>query len=162
MHEPRVRLRAARPSDCERVWQINNDPGARAASRSSDPIPLGDHVHWFHRRLGDPDTLIDMIEDDAGRPVGVVRIESSGAAAEMSLAIDPSERGRGVGCAAVRAAALEAADRWPGLPIEAWVAEDNPASIRCFETAGFTRAGRRPIGRRWFRRYRIQTAGETR
>lgn len=161
MDEPRVRLRAARLSDCERVWQINNETSARAASRSSDPIPLGEHVHWFHRRLVDPDTLIDMIEVDAGRPVGVVRIESSGAAAEISLAIDPSERGRGVGGAAVRAAAMEAAERWPGLPIEAWVAEDNPASIRCFEAAGFTRAGRRPIGRRWFRRYRIHTGGES-
>lgn len=155
-----VRLRAARPSDCERVWQINNESSAREASRSTDPIPLRDHVHWFNLRLTDPATLLDMVEVEAGRAVGVVRLEWAGGAAELSVAIDPAERGRGVGGAAVRAATAEAAARWPGLPLEAWVAESNRASIKVFEAAGFIVAGRRPIGRRWFRRYRHHPGGD--
>lgn len=149
-----IRLRAARPSDCERVWQLNNEASARAASRSTQPIPLADHVRWFNVRLGDPDTVLDIVEVGPGRAVGVVRLEWRGEAAEISLAIDPAERGRGVGSATVRAAAAAAAARWPGSPVVAWVAADNQASVRCFETAGFVRVGGRLISGRWFCEYR--------
>jgi UDP-2,4-diacetamido-2,4,6-trideoxy-beta-L-altropyranose hydrolase len=149
-----LRLRAARPSDCERVWRFNNEASARAASRSTEPIPLADHVRWFNVRLGDPDTVLDIVEVDAGRPVGVVRIEWRGEAAELSVTIDPAERGRGLGSATVRAAVAAAAARWPAAPVVAWIAADNEASVRCFEAAGFEPAGGRPIGGRWFREYR--------
>jgi UDP-2,4-diacetamido-2,4,6-trideoxy-beta-L-altropyranose hydrolase len=154
MAETAVRLRAARPGDCDLVWQLNNEAGARAASRSSAAIAHGDHVRWFNARLGDPDSALDIVELDGERAVGVVRLEWRGRAAELSLAIDPAVRGRGVGGAAVRAGAAEAAARWPGAPIEAWVADDNVASIRCFESAGFTIADHQPIDGRWFRLYR--------
>jgi pseudaminic acid biosynthesis-associated methylase len=148
-----LRLRPAHPGDCERVWQLNNEAGARAASRSPEPIAPADHDGWFAARLADPDTLLAIVELD-GRPAGVIRIERRAGAAELSLAVDPAERGRGLGRAAVRAAAEAAAARWPTAALEAWVADDNRASIRCFESAGFAEAGGRRIGDRWFRRYR--------
>jgi RimJ/RimL family protein N-acetyltransferase len=151
---PAVRLRPARLSDCERVWRLNNEAGARAASRSPAPIQLADHRRWFSHRLADPDTTLDVVERGDGAPVGVVRVERRAGAAELSLAIEPAERGRGIGGAAVHAAAEAAARRWPATPIEAWVADDNRASIRCFEGAGFALTGLRSIDGRCFRLYR--------
>ncbi|HWM87050.1 MAG TPA: GNAT family N-acetyltransferase [Kofleriaceae bacterium] len=158
-----VRLRPADPGDCERVWQLNNEPGARAASRSVATIPLTDHVRWYQARLGDPTTALHMIEaGDAGPPIGVVRVERRGPAAELSMSVDPRMRGRGVGSAAARAAAAAAAERWPEIPLEAWVADGNQASMRCFVAAGFVLVGRRVIDGRYFRCYRYRNGQHNR
>ena len=151
-----VLLRPARADDCVRVWQLNNEAGARAASRSPAPIPLDEHRRWFRARLADPDTALDMIEAGPGPAAGVVRVERRDDSVELSLAIDPHARGRGLGRAAVRAAAAAALARWPGVAIDAWVAGDNPASIRCFEAAGFELLRSDPIHGRRFNLYRLR------
>jgi pseudaminic acid biosynthesis-associated methylase len=155
-----MRLRPARSGDCHRVWQLNNEAGARAASRSSAPIPLDEHRRWFGARLADPDTALDMIESGPGPAAGVVRVERQGDSAELSLAIDPDARGRGLGRAAVRAAAVAALARWPDIAIDAWVEDDNRPSIRCFEAAGFVLLRSDPISARRFHLYRLRR-GET-
>lgn len=158
--EAPIRLRPAATADCERVWQLNNEASARAASRLPAPIPRDEHGRWFAARLADPATALDMIERGDGTSVGVVRVERRGAVAELSLAIDPCERGRGIGSAALRAAAAAAGVRWPGIPLEAWIAEDNRASVRCFEAAGFARSRGEPIGARAFRLHRFRPTQE--
>ena len=152
--EPDISLRPALPSDCERVWQINNEPSARAASRNPEPIAVDAHRRWFADCLADPGTALHLIVDAASSVLGVIRLERHGAYTELSLAIDREQRGRGVGRGAIRAAVAVSATRWPGLPVHAWVAEDNPASRRCFEEAGFSRVGAETLGSRCFYLYR--------
>jgi UDP-2,4-diacetamido-2,4,6-trideoxy-beta-L-altropyranose hydrolase len=149
-----IGLRAARTDDCERVWQLNNDPGVRAVSRCTAPIVADQHRRWFLDRLTDSATALYMIVDESGSAIGVVRLEHRGSHSEVSLAIDRDERGRGVGRAAIRAAVALSSARWPGLPMQALVAEDNHASRRCFEAARFSRVASEELGSRVFGIYR--------
>ncbi len=145
-----IGLRAARPDDSERVRQLNNDPGVRAVSRNAAPIMTDQHQRWFLERLIDSATAIYMIVDESGSSIGVIRLEHRGSHSEVSLAIDRDERGRGVGRAAIRAAVALSSARWPGLPAHAWIAEDNVASRRCFEAAGFSHIASEELGSRVF------------
>jgi UDP-2,4-diacetamido-2,4,6-trideoxy-beta-L-altropyranose hydrolase len=153
-----IGLRAARPDDCERVWELNNDPGVRAVSSNTEPIAADQHRRWFLERLLDSATALHMIVDESGSAIGVIRLEHRGSHSEVSLAIDRDERGRGVGRAAIRAAVALSSARWPGLPAHAWIAEDNVASRRCFEAAGFSRIASEELGSRVFGIYRRDPA----
>jgi RimJ/RimL family protein N-acetyltransferase len=149
-----ISLRAARPDDCERVWHLNNDPGVRAVSRNAASITADQHERWFLERLADPATALYMIVDESGSAIGVIRLEHRGSHSEVSLAIHREERGRGVGRAAIRAAVALSSARWPGLPAHAWIAEDNLASRRSFEAAGFSHIASEERGSRVFGIYR--------
>lgn len=154
-------LRKASPRDCERVWQINNDPTVRAVSRHTEPISEEEHRRWFLERLTDPASVLYMIVDESSSAIGVIRLESGCAHTEVSVAIDPVERGRGVGRAAIRAAVALASTRWPGLPVVACIAEDNLASRRCFVAAGFRQVAVATSESRMFCIYRRDPAQET-
>lgn len=153
-----IGLRAARPDDCERVWQLNNDPSVRAVSRNTAPITADQHRRWFLERLIDSATALYMIVDESGSAIGVIRLERRGAHSEVSLAVDPDERGRGVGRAAIRAAVALSSARWPGLRVHASIAEDNLASRRCFEAAGFSQIASEKLGSLVFCIYRRDPA----
>jgi UDP-2,4-diacetamido-2,4,6-trideoxy-beta-L-altropyranose hydrolase len=131
-----VSVRPAGIDDAEFVWQCRNDSTARAASRSVDPIPLDEHLEWFRRRLVTAETTFLNVMVDSER-AGYVRLHRGGQETEISIALAPTARRKGVGTAAIRAAAeAEAAER--ATPIAAYVKDDNPASLAAFRRAGFS------------------------
>ncbi len=76
---------------------------------------------------------------DGSQSVGVVDIEESGdGAAWMSLFVRPDMRGKGMGQAVLRSLLSdETVAHIRELKVE--IEKDNPASLRCFEGAGFVR-----------------------
>jgi RimJ/RimL family protein N-acetyltransferase len=74
--------------------------------------------------------------------VGVIRFDIEGSSAEISIYLDPDQRGRGLG-----PATLAAGSAWIGVAREqvtrltAVISDENAASLRAFEKAGFRRAG---------------------
>jgi RimJ/RimL family protein N-acetyltransferase len=144
-----VALRRARPDDCAAIWRWNFAPEVRAQSKRAEAVAFVEHERWFARRLADGDAPIWVIEDaseaaihevsEAGhQAVGVIRLDLPAPGvrgrARISIALDASARGRGIGRAAI-AAACRAWRR----PIEAEVFTDNRASLACFAACGFRR-----------------------
>ena len=136
---PVVNLRKAERRDEGRVWVYNDEPGARRVSISKESIPWEAHKVWFAAKLADPKTSLFIVEC-GGESVGTLRIERRGEEDQISIALTPSARGRGIGVAAI----VEAARKHEG-GLVALVRPDNTASARAFETAGFVRMGSRDV-----------------
>jgi L-amino acid N-acyltransferase YncA len=142
MTAPALALRPATAADCSAVWAWNFAPDVRAMSIDQRPISLADHARWFADRLAREDAPMWVVED-AGRPIGIVRVDPTegadpaGCAGKLSIALARDARGRGIG----RTAIAQACARW-GRPVIAWIRHDNLSSRNCFEACGFTAADR--------------------
>ena len=132
-----IQLRPATTDDTERVWKWRNEPSVRAASRESNFIPLDDHKDWFERRLRDPDTVILIVVDESGTDVGYVRFEIEVDKAEISIALDLTARGMGIGTAAIRSASEMLNNQGQVRTIDALIKSANEGSIRAFSNAGY-------------------------
>jgi RimJ/RimL family protein N-acetyltransferase len=134
-----VQLRPAIMEDADLLLAWRNDPAARAASFSSNEISRATHINWLEGRLADPSCAV-LIVENAGEPVGQIRLEGTGDTTEIHIAIAPAARGRCIGRKALRAAVAHA--RTLGAErVEARVKHDNEASLRAFKAAGFRVVG---------------------
>jgi RimJ/RimL family protein N-acetyltransferase len=137
----RLRLRPATIADADLLLAWRNDPETRAASFTSDEISRDTHVRWLERKLADADCAL-LIVEHGGQPVGQVRLDREGDAAEIHIALAPAARGRSLGREALRAAVTATPEVLGARRVEARVKEDNVASLRAFEAAGFRVVGR--------------------
>jgi UDP-2,4-diacetamido-2,4,6-trideoxy-beta-L-altropyranose hydrolase len=131
-------LRPATLEDGEAVWRWRNSPGARAASRATDEIPLSAHLDWFAQAIASTRRVI-LIGHSKGASVGMVRFDHADDGCwDVSIAIDPARTGRGLGSALLkRACDWLRADRVVGR-LTATAREANAASLAAFQKAGFT------------------------
>lgn len=136
-----VTLRPARLEDGERVFEWRNASVTRKYSRNPTPLSLKSHLRWWEASLGDPSRIL-LIAETAAMAVGVIRFDVDGSSAEISIYLDPDQRARGLG-----PATLAAGSAWIGAAREqvtrltAVISDENAASLRAFEKAGFRRAG---------------------
>jgi UDP-2,4-diacetamido-2,4,6-trideoxy-beta-L-altropyranose hydrolase len=140
-----VRLRPAAPDDCRLVWEWANEPGVRAASFSSDPIPWETHRDWFARKIADAACAYFIAVGADGAPVGQVRCDVADRAGVISIALDPRFRGRGRGVAMIRQACEAVLARGDVGVIHAYIRADNEASHRAFRAAGFVEEERTEV-----------------
>jgi UDP-2,4-diacetamido-2,4,6-trideoxy-beta-L-altropyranose hydrolase len=134
-----VRVRKAAWSDGRLLWRWANDPGTRAASLHSEPIPYPEHEEWLRARLADRSCLFLIGETGAG-PIGQVRFEAQDDGAEVSISVAPEHRGT-VGSLLLASALRRFSARSPRADVIARVKVDNGASRRVFEQAGFRLVG---------------------
>ena len=133
--------RRAERGDAELLWRWANDLETRRNAFSQMPIPWPDHLAWLDGRLASAATRI-WIFSDGDTPVGQVRFDMAGEAAEIDIAVAPERRGRGYG----KAMLTEAIDRLRAehgarFTPRASVLEANAASLRMFRACGFTEVG---------------------
>lgn len=139
--EPRLNLRKATDADCKRVWNWRNSPGTRRYFRNPAPIDLATHQRWFFEAIRCDDCDL-LIAEDTGQPVGVVRFDYRGGIATISIYLVPGLEGRGYGTRILRMAVDWLRHFHPHIAtIEAEVLNDNLASHRLFQSAGFTSWG---------------------
>jgi CMP-N-acetylneuraminic acid synthetase/RimJ/RimL family protein N-acetyltransferase len=136
----RVALRPATAGDSAAIWRWRNDPETRRASFDEAPVPRETHRRWFADSLARPARRIFVVRVD-GADAGMVRLDLAGTDATVSINIAPERRGRGVGTAALAAAAAEAFTRLGARRLVAHVKADNAPSRRAFERAGFAARG---------------------
>ena len=154
-----VRLRKARLQDREQVWEWANEPKARAASFSPEPIPWDQHVRWFEAKLRDPHCRFYVVINQEEEPVGQVRYDCDGGEAEVSISLSARFRGKGLGGEILRLGSLTILNEESGVAsIRALVKEGNISSVRLFRHAGFREEG--PVVVRGHRalRFTLQTA----
>lgn len=138
---PRVlAYRPATPADAGLLLTWRNEPAVREMSRSSRPIGLAEHRAWLTGVLADPARTL-LVAELEGRPVGTLRFDREGGRAEISVALDPQERGGGLGTQAIRETTeLQLAADSTLREVVAEVQSRNLRSLRAFERAGYRMA----------------------
>lgn len=131
-----LELVEAKPEDCEVVWRINNEPGARAQSLQPASILWEEHVAWYDRILADDNQRL-WLAREGGDVVGVVRFRLDGEEATISIALDVACRGRGLGMHVIQAAGARLLAERSTLVLWAHVRATNVASVKAFLRAGY-------------------------
>ncbi|MDP3910579.1 MAG: GNAT family N-acetyltransferase [Gemmatimonadales bacterium] len=148
MSEVFMTLRPAAIDDAAFVYRVANDPGTRQASFRGEPILWGGHLDWYAHRLADPRYVFLIVCVDSGsanyvrrKPAGYVRFalrdDEAGAEAEITIALAPEHRGRGLAARAIMWAM--ASERLPHSVrrVVAVIKPSNEASLRAFARVGF-------------------------
>ena len=138
-------LRDAAAADALDVWAWRNDPLTRAMSRTTDEVDKASHLDWFAKALADARRTL-LIGEVEGEKVGMVRFDHS-AETEVSININPAHRSRGLGYGLL----CEAMRRVDG-DVWAEIKDENVASQRLFERAGFELQSAEDGRRRYLRR----------
>jgi RimJ/RimL family protein N-acetyltransferase len=138
-----VILRPVAPSDAEQMFAWQQGPAVRRYAHNPLPPTWEEHVDWLSRRLSTPTSGAVSIIELNGRPAGVLRMDPVSAADWdlpietpaflVSILVDPSRQGNGVGLAALAAAR----DLIPYATLCAEVLPANDASHRLFRRAGY-------------------------
>jgi len=135
-----VRLRAPRDEDSERLSALEADPRVAHMAAFGEPrSPAMWPAHWALITTT-PGITTRIVEVD-GEFVGMACCYPMDGSLDVGYSILPAYWGRGIASAALRLLLAEIPDR----PLVARVAEDNAASRRVLEKAGF-RAHRRQVG----------------
>lgn len=142
LREERVWLRMARGNDCRLFWEWANDPVARASSLSTKQILLEDHVKWFEEKLEDPRYFMFVACDSEERARGQSRLHiRNPVEAEISVAIDPAERGKGLGGIVIDLSVNKIFHVTRVHTVHAYIKPNNRPSIKAFEKAMFRYVG---------------------
>jgi UDP-2,4-diacetamido-2,4,6-trideoxy-beta-L-altropyranose hydrolase len=132
-------LRRANQNDCRTIWEWANDPVTRQNSFRPETIPWESHVAWFTSKLADPDTLFLVATNSIGEAIGYVRFELvTVAQAVISVAVAPTQRGRGYGKYLI-VLGMQEVQRITRLNVvHAYIKTGNQASIHAFTSAGYS------------------------
>lgn len=133
-----LRLRRAELEDSRFFWKTNNHPSVRANSIDTSSIPWEQHRKWYEASFESDTRMLWIAEFDSDR-CGVVRMDLSGDAdsAEISVALNPDYRGRGLGRECIRMSSERVLEQTEATRVDALVRPENEASIRAFEAAGY-------------------------
>lgn len=130
-------IRQADASDVYDLFQWRNHPSVREVSQDQREIEWSSHFHWFESVLADEDRFL-LIGHRAQTPLGVVRFDRLGDAAELSIYVRPGFAERGVGQNLLRSAEVWLAENHPDiLKISAQVLYNNSRSHKMFASAGY-------------------------
>lgn len=141
---PAILLRVAGSRDMRALWRIRNEQTARYASFNQSYITLAQHAAWTNRKLAEGRTVMFTVSRPHRGIIGYVRFEpvrGSKDSWKISLALAPSERGRGLGVLAIQYGCrlLHAMARPRRIVAE--VPKDNWVSFRAFRKARFQLRG---------------------
>jgi RimJ/RimL family protein N-acetyltransferase len=131
-------LRAATEADEGLLLEWRNEPETRRQSLQQAPVPAEQHARWFRDRLARPSECRIYIAEVDGTPVGQARVDLAGEGrGEISVAVAPRSRGRGLGRSLIAKATERAAADLGARSVTAVVKQQNLASLRAFEAAGY-------------------------
>ena len=134
-----VSLRPARDSDCELIWQWQNDPEVRSVALNRQLIAWSAHDEWFEKSQADPNHQILIAENTAGRPIGQIglQFDTRGDQVEINVIVDQKNRGRGTGLLLIKIALERIFSTTAANNVVAQMRSGNTASEKSFRAAGF-------------------------
>ena len=142
MQASRFTLRRAEHRDCALLWEWANEPGVRQAAFCEDYISWAEHTAWFSRKMRDPRCVILIGEDDAGAPLGQMRVDfRSKAEGEIDVSLSASKRGSGYGSRLVDLGVRRIFSTTDLVQVHAFIRPQNTRSMLAFERAGFIKVG---------------------
>ena len=129
--------RIAEESDCESVYLWRNHPSTRAHFFNKNSISFSEHKLWFEKVISQNHTLLYIVEDPKGDPLGVVRFDVEVNCAEVHIYLVPDKRGQGYGVRVLDAAIEQLMLKLPINTLLSKVKPENVASVKVFSKAGF-------------------------
>ena len=127
-------------SHSKAIWEWRNDPVTRSMFRSQDFVLWEDHSNWYRKTLLNPNRIM-YVGLNVQLPFGVVRFDSIynlESSFEISININPLDRGKGLGLKILKLALIKLKEERPNVKkIIAKVKQENPASKRLFKSADF-------------------------
>jgi spore coat polysaccharide biosynthesis predicted glycosyltransferase SpsG/RimJ/RimL family protein N-acetyltransferase len=132
-----VSLRAVEFADEDWILRLQWLPETRRYSLNSLPPSASEHAAWMKRTLNDIDRLFAIVELD-GQSAGTIRLDRVSRKPtefEITIAIAPDLRGRGIGGAVLKLVRRAV----PSADLLATVLAENVASQTLFERAGYRR-----------------------
>lgn len=140
MKNDAIRVRPAEHSDALVVLKWRNDPQTRSNSRNHEVIDTEVHEMWFQSVLNSPERHL-YIGESEGALIGQVRfdlMESTLSDFEVSISLDSHMRGQGLAVPLLLAAESALIHATTARALHAWVNNDNIASQRLFQRAGYS------------------------
>ena len=135
-----VEVVTASISHSRAIWEWRNDLVTRSMFRSKDLVTWEDHSNWYQKTLANPNCIM-YVGTAEQLPIGVVRfdlINNLEDSFEISININPLERGKGLGFELLKNALHTLKqERTSAKKIIAGVNKENPASNRLFISCGF-------------------------
>lgn len=137
-----MNIRRVVNSDSKRIFDWANDPVTRSASFNTKPILWEEHERWFNAKLLD-DSCYFYIGEVCETACGTIRfdVETDNEVknAVISYNIAPDQRKKGYGALIIKEGIKKAAFDIGECVFVAEVKPENEASIRCFESSGFSK-----------------------
>lgn len=130
-----LNIRRAQLSDVDLIFELSNDALSREQSFNSAAIVYESHCDWFKNKLKDESCFAYIIEFE-NEVVSFVRIEINCHDAVIGIVINKKFRGKGLGSACIRIGLAEYFNAHD-FPVLAFIKNQNMASIKAFEKAGF-------------------------
>ncbi|MFA5114012.1 MAG: GNAT family N-acetyltransferase [Candidatus Margulisiibacteriota bacterium] len=131
-----IKLRKAVPADSADILNWRNDPATVKVSFNQAPVGAAEHEKWFAGAFSDPRRRLLIAESERGEKIGLLRFDLLGTSfAEVSINLAPAQRGKGFGAPLI----AQGCRAMAGCSLIARAKESNPASVKVFEKAGFTR-----------------------
>lgn len=137
-----VILRPATYEDRDQIFEWINDPETRKWSYNQAPIKPEEHDAWFTSRLADEEFIYLIAENGSGQNIGQIRFENIGKNYEAHVLVSKNCRGKGAGAKLIRSASLRLIKEKEPKQIIAKAKEDNIASIKSFQKAGYIITGK--------------------
>jgi RimJ/RimL family protein N-acetyltransferase len=133
-------VRRATLADAQLLFDGRNAEPVRRWSLESGVIEWSAHQNWLTASLSNARRLLLIAEADDG-PVGVLRYDLRGFAAEVSIYLFEDRLGLGWGRALLARGEAFAMAHWPQLEsLNATVMPGNQPSLKVFREAGFTQS----------------------
>jgi UDP-2,4-diacetamido-2,4,6-trideoxy-beta-L-altropyranose hydrolase len=133
-----LQVRQASVDDAQLLFDGRNAEAVRRWSLETGEIEWQAHQNWLSASLSNAQRLLLIAETDDG-PVGVLRYDLRGSAAEVSIYLFEGRFGLGWGRALLDRGEAFVTARWPQLTtITAQVLPANQPSLKVFREAGFT------------------------
>lgn len=131
-----VRLRLAETADTDWLFALQSQPQTRRHALNPEPPSLDGHRAWMAATLDNPVRLLLIAEFDAV-PAGMLRLDRVADGFVVSIAVDSSRHGQGIGGAMLALARRLVRNR----DLIATVLPENSASLALFTAAGYRPAG---------------------
>lgn len=130
-------IRKLDEKDKQITFEWTNDPVTRRNSFNSEPILFDQHSKWFNSKFNDKFAYYFVCEVDS-KPAGLVRFDydHSEQAFIIGISIDVKYRGRKLAITFLKKTCNKFIE-FSNKPIIAYIKEDNIASVKAFENAGF-------------------------
>jgi spore coat polysaccharide biosynthesis predicted glycosyltransferase SpsG/ribosomal protein S18 acetylase RimI-like enzyme len=138
-HSRQLILRKATQVDAEDLFDLANEKTVRQNSFSHGKIKWADHTRWLNEKLGNGSCLF-LIVVRSGKFVGQVRFEMTHAKEEavISISLKRSMRGFGLSSLVINESMEKLVKVYKDVHlVRAYVKDENIASMRAFEKAGF-------------------------
>lgn len=139
-----LKIRKASSDDLMLLFNWANDPVVRSHSFNTASIPLEIHTGWFNSKLDNPNSMLYIAEVQQ-KPAAHIRFEIADKTAVISYLIAKDYRSKGLGHAVLIKGMKELLKERTDLNlIEGLVQQENMASVRAFQKAGFDIADNDP------------------